>query len=75
MKARVTEEGLLVPRDLLRTIPLEKGAEVEIREEPGRLLILPATREDPVLGLGENPVRGGASDASERHDRYLYGSP
>lgn len=82
MKARITREGLLVPRELLG----EMGeGEVEIRKEPGgRLLILPGGREgadpkssrqeDPILGLGSHPVADEVSDASEGHDRYLYGA-
>ena len=28
--------------------------------------------EDPILGLGKNPVRTGARDGSTEHDRHLY---
>jgi len=38
------------------------GEEVEIRKEPGRLLVLPA----------EDPIRTGVRDGSINHDRYLY---
>ncbi|CAN5852819.1 hypothetical protein BH18ACT11_BH18ACT11_09520 [soil metagenome] len=30
------------------------------------------SEEDPILGLGKNPVRTGARDGSTEHDRYLY---
>ena len=30
--------------------------------------------EDPIFGLGENPVLGGVEDASENLDNYIYNS-
>lgn len=84
MKPRVIEEGLLIPREVVeRALPGSK--EVEIFEEPGRLLIAPADgagrdqgpdggEEDPILNLGRNPVRTGTRDGSANHDRYLYGA-
>jgi hypothetical protein len=35
--------------------------------------IPPAPEDDPVWGLGTNPVDTGHTDASVAHDRYLYG--
>jgi hypothetical protein len=29
-------------------------------------------RDDPIFGLGSNPIEGGVRDASENCDRYLY---
>jgi uncharacterized protein (DUF433 family) len=29
--------------------------------------------DDPILGLGQEPVHSGAGDGSENHDLYLYG--
>ncbi len=84
-KARVTKEGLLIPREVAERALGEGSEEVEIFEEPGRLLIsLPGGAgevggegadegEDPILSLGEDPVEdAGATDASVNHDRYLY---
>jgi virulence-associated protein VagC len=84
-KARITKDGLLIPKDVAERALGEGHDEVEIVEEPGRLLISPAdesgdTRggradegEDPILALGEDPVEDpGATDASVNHDRYLY---
>jgi len=68
MKAKITEEGVLIPREMLEGI---SGEEVEIRKEPGRLLVLPT--DDPISALGENPVQTGTRDGSQNHDRYLYG--
>jgi len=36
-------------------------------------VIVPTTKSDPILALGQHPVDCGIADASERHDRYLYG--
>lgn len=80
-KARVTKEGLLIPKEVAERALGEGSEEVEIFEEPGRLLISPAASkaadaraEDPILGLGRNPVRTGARDGSTDHDRHLYGA-
>ena len=69
MKARVTKRGLLIPKEML------VGAEeVEIRQENHRIVISPVAKGDPILNLGKRPVECGVPDASEHHDRYLYGS-
>ncbi len=69
MKAKVTENGVTVPRELL-----DDAEEVEIRKEDGKVIVTPLPKVDPILGLGENPVACGAPDASEQLDRYLYTS-
>jgi virulence-associated protein VagC len=69
MKARVTKRGLTIPREMLA------GAEeVEIRKEGHRIVISPVAKSDPIFNLGKSPVECGVSDASEHHDKYLYGS-
>jgi virulence-associated protein VagC len=69
MKARVTENGVVVPKDLFVGIE-----EVEIRKTDNVVVIVPIAKSDPILALGQDPVKCGAPDASEQHDRYLYGS-
>jgi hypothetical protein len=69
MRARVTKQGVLIPKQMLPDVE-----EVEIRAENGAVLVLPVHPEDPIHGLGSAPVECGAPDASEHHDRYLYGS-
>jgi len=69
MKAKVTEQGVVVPKEFL-----EGAEEVEIRKENGLIMIIPTTKGDPILELGKHPVMCGAPDASEHHDRYLYSS-
>lgn len=85
MKMKVTKGGLLIPKELTDRLGAE---EVEISEERGGLLISPATestlepssraagetgsKEDPILSMGEDPVDDEVTDASVKHDRYLY---
>jgi virulence-associated protein VagC len=67
---KVTEQGVLVPRELLR------GAdEVEIREEDGVVVIAPVETADPIFEFGKDPVKIGVDDASVNLDHYLYGRP
>ena len=70
MKAKVTKRGVQVPKRMLG-----EAQEVEIRQENGNVIVVPLPREDPIFGLGENPVTCNAPDASEAHDRYLYDEP
>lgn len=66
MKARVTKEGIVIPKRLLN------GAEeVEIRKERNLILIVPHFKRDPLLNLGTNPVSCNAPDASENLDKHL----
>jgi virulence-associated protein VagC len=67
VKAKVTEQGLLVPKELL-----EGFDEVEIRKEDHQLVIVPISSDDPILQLGTEPVVDGVDDASDKHDRYIY---
>jgi len=66
MKARVTAEGVLVPKELLGD-----AQEVEIRRDDQVITIVPSGAQDPIWRLGEDPVACGAPDASEEHDKYL----
>ena len=67
MKTKVTEQGVRVPKRFLRGIK-----EVEIRKDNGVILVVPVT-EDPILALGSQPIADEITDASQQHDRYLYG--
>lgn len=69
MKAKVTPDGVQVPRRMLG-----EAEEVEIRLEEGRIIVVPLVADDPIAGLGTAPVACEAPDASEEHDRYLYRS-
>jgi len=68
MIAKVSRRGLLIPREML------SGAkEVEIRQEERGIVILPLDKDDPICGLGTQPVECGIPDAAANHDKYLYG--
>ncbi len=69
MKAKVTEQGVVIPKELLEGVE-----EVEILKEGNLLVIVPTTEGDPILAFGKHPVACGAPDASEHHDKYLYSS-
>jgi hypothetical protein len=84
-KAKVTKEGLLIPKEVADRALGAGSGEVEILEEPGRLVVAAAGRtggvatrdpraDDPILRLGKNPVRTGARGGSTDHDRHLYGA-
>ncbi|MEK6324432.1 MAG: hypothetical protein AABN33_22560 [Acidobacteriota bacterium] len=67
MKAKVTQQGVVIPRRLLRGVE-----EVEIRKKNGVILVVPKQKADPVYKLGTKPIRCGVLDASENLDKYLY---
>ncbi len=69
IKTKVTEQGVLIPHTLLEGID-----EVEIRKENGIITIMPAAQTDPIFQLGEHPVECDVPDASQQHDKYLYGT-
>lgn len=65
MKVKVTKEGLLIPREVTERLGSD---EVEVFEEPGRLLIIAEPenlspddtegRSEPRAELGEDPILG-----------------
>ena len=65
MKVKVTETGVVVPKEMLEGIE-----EVEITKEGDRIIIFSVTPTDPIFGLGTNPVSSGIDDAAEKHDSY-----
>ena len=67
MRTRVTEQGLLIPREWLDNIK-----EVEIRKERNVIFIVPVAPADPILEFGTQPIVCDVNDASDNHDRYLY---
>jgi hypothetical protein len=66
MRLKVTEEGLLIPKELL-----QGAEEVDVTKEDNLILVMPAGKADPILDLGRFPVKSGVSDGSEKHDAYL----
>ena len=68
MVAKVTAQGLWIPRSLLRGM-----SQVEIRRGKNRITLVPTSRVDPIRKLGRKPIACGLADASTNHDQYLYG--
>jgi virulence-associated protein VagC len=68
VRSKVTKEGVLIPKRLLEGID-----EVDIRKEDGAILVVPVNGSDPIFELGKHPISDDLTDASEKHDRYLYG--
>ena len=67
MKAKVTEQGLLIPKELL-----EGMEDVEVRREENGIRVVPIIGDDPIFQLGREPVTLGIEDAATNHDHYLY---
>jgi hypothetical protein len=68
MRTKVTEHGVLIPKNLLEGID-----EVEIRKERNVIVVVPIMADDPILDLGRQPITIDVDDASANHDHYLYG--
>ena len=67
MKAKVTKQGLLIPKRFLEGID-----EVEIHRENGSIIVTPIGSNDPVFNIGKNPIDIDITDASVNHDHYIY---
>ena len=68
MRTKVSEQGLVIPKELLEGI-----TEVGIRKQNGLIFVMPVGKEDPLYDIGRNPVKLGIPDASENLDKYIYG--
>jgi hypothetical protein len=66
MRTKVSENGVLIPKELLAGI-----TEVDIRKQNGVIIVIPAGKDDPIYDIGKEPVARGVSDASENHDKYV----
>ncbi len=69
MKMNVTDQGLIIPKEFLAGIK-----SVEVRRENDQIILIPIFEDDPIWGLGSDPIELRIPDAAENHDRYLYGS-
>jgi hypothetical protein len=67
MRTKVTENGVLIPKEWL-----EGMDEVDIQKTQNLIIVVPVQADDPILGLGKQPIRLDVEDASLNHDRYLY---
>jgi hypothetical protein len=68
MIAKVGASGLLIPKEMLGAVE-----EVELVEQPGRIVVVLDPSKDPIHRLGKNPVIAPETDASVNHDKYIYG--
>jgi virulence-associated protein VagC len=67
MKTRVTEQGILIPREMLEGLD-----EVEIRRQDSMIIIEPAGAHGRIFDIGKNPIDAEITDASVNHDHYIY---
>ena len=65
MRAKVTAQGVLIPKEWFGN-----ATEVEVFEEEGRIVLV--SLNDPIFSLGTHPVKTGVADASENLDDHLY---
>ncbi len=68
MRTKVSEDGVLIPKELLGGI-----TEVDIRKQNGVIVVIPTGKDDPIHDIGRDPVACGVPDASENLDKYVYG--
>lgn len=67
MRTKVTESGVLIPKEWLEGID-----EVDIQKTQDMIIVMPVQAGDPILDLGKQPILLDVEDASLNHDRYLY---
>lgn len=68
MRTKVTESGVLIPKEWLEGID-----EVEIQQAQNMIIVVPVQKDDPILDIGKQPITLDVEDAAVNHDRYLYG--
>ncbi len=67
MKLTATEQGLLIPKELLG-----ENQEFEIVQKEDKLIITVIPETSSIWKLGSNPVECDVKDGAINHDRYLY---
>ncbi len=67
MKLTATEQGLLIPKDILGD-----SQEFELTKEKGKIIITVIKKPSSIWDLGSNPVECDVKDAAINHDLYLY---
>ncbi|GET38490.1 hypothetical protein [Microseira wollei] len=67
MKLTATEQGLLIPKELLG-----ENQEFEIIQEEGKIIIISIKKTSSIWDLGSNPVECDVKDGAINHDYYLY---
>lgn len=68
MKLKVTEKGVLIPKELLGN-----SQEVEIIQQDDQIIITTIKKKQmSIWDLGKNPVDCDVNDVGINHDKYLY---
>ncbi|MEB3342595.1 hypothetical protein [Okeania sp.] len=67
MKLTATEQGLLIPKELLG-----ESQEFEIIQENGKIIITSIKKTLSIWDLGKNPVEFNVKDGVSDRNRYLY---
>jgi len=68
MKLKVTESGVLIPKEFLGN-----SEEVEITKAEDQIIITIVNNSNmSIWDLGKNPVESEITDASINHDKYIY---
>lgn len=67
MIARIDENGLLIPKQMLGD-----AKEAEIHTERGRIVVVLDPKDDPIWNLGKNPITIDVTDGAANHDKYIY---
>ncbi|NEP78399.1 MAG: hypothetical protein F6K17_29985 [Okeania sp. SIO3C4] len=67
MKLTATEQGLLIPKELLG-----ESQEFEIIQENGKIMIASIEKTPSIWDLGKNPVECDVEDSAINRDLYLY---
>lgn len=67
MKLKVTEKGVVIPKELLG-----ECEEIEITQQQDKLIINTVKKKPSIWDLGKNPVKCDVHDAAINHDKYLY---
>lgn len=67
MKLTATEQGLLIPKELLG-----EHQEFEIIQEQDKIIISSLKPKKSIWDLGSNPVECDVKDGAINHDHYLY---
>jgi virulence-associated protein VagC len=67
MKLIATDQGLLIPKELLG-----ENQEFEIMQEQEKLIIIRVGKSTSIWDLGNNPVECDVTDRALNHDCYIY---
>ena len=67
MKLIATEQGLLIPKELLGD-----NQEFEIIQEQEKIIITRINKTSSIWDLGTNPIECDVKDGAVNHDQYLY---